>query len=201
MLPLTNHGTGQRVIANASQFRYALFTPGYQNQGSAVLSSNRLALHLYRAHREALVSYAGKLSGDLTSAEDIVQDAWFLMDRQTDKTEIREPLGYLRRIVRNLVFAQVRKSRETTVDPASIPEIADARPSAEAEVIARQSLALVLQAIDEMPERQKAAVRMYHFDEMKLREVADRLNLSVSYTHSLIVEGMELCNRRLQKGR
>lgn len=165
------------------------------------MSSDRLALHLYRAHRDALVSYAGKLSGDLVGAEDIVQDAWLLMERQTDRSEIREPLGYLRRIVRNLVFAQVRKSRETTIQPDAMREIADNRPSAETEVIARQSLALVLQTIEEMPERQRAAVRMYHFEDMKLREIADSLNLSVSYTHNLIVEGMKLCDRRRRKGR
>lgn len=175
--------------------------PNSHGEGYHILSSDRLALHLYRAHRDTLVSYAGKLSGDLVGAEDIVQDAWLLMDRQTDHGEILEPLGYLRRIVRNLVFAQTRKGRETSIAPDTMWDIADPQPSVETEVIARQAMNLVLQAIEEMPDRQKTAIRLYHFQGMKLREVAAKLNLSVSYTHSLIAEGMEICNRRRQRGR
>lgn len=165
------------------------------------MGHERLALRLYRTHRETLVSYAGKLSGDRAGAEDIVQDAWMLLDRQTDNAAIREPIGYLRRIIRNLVFAQARReAREPSWASENMPEIADDRPSVEVELIARQTMDLVLDAIDAMPARQKAAIKMYHFEGLKLREIAQRLELSVSYTHSLIVEGMEICNQRRRQG-
>lgn len=146
------------------------------------------------------MNYAGKLSGDRVGAEDIVQDAWLLMDRQADSGLIREPLGYLRRIVRNLVFARARQSREAAVATEDMPDIADDRASAEAELMARQAMDLVLDTIDAMPARQKAAMKMYHFEEMKLREVAAKLGLSVSYTQRLIAEGLEICNQRRRQG-
>lgn len=164
------------------------------------MNHERIALRLYRTHRDTLVNYAGKLSGDRTGAEDIVQDAWLLMDRKTDGGAIREPLGYLRRIIRNLVFAQARQGRDTVVSAEDAPDIADDRPSAETELMARQAMELVLDAIDAMPERQKAAIKMYHFEDMKLREIAAELGLSVSYTQSLIAEGMEICNQRRRRG-
>lgn len=164
------------------------------------MTDERVALHLYRTHRETLVGYAGRLSGDRAGAEDIVQDAWLLLDRRSDSGTIREPLGYLRRIIRNLVFTQARRARETVIGTEDISDIADERPSAETEIIARQTMDLVLNAINAMPERQKAAIRMYHFDNLKLREIAAKLGLSISYTQSLIAEGMERCNRQRQQG-
>ncbi len=146
------------------------------------------------------MNYAGRLSGDRAGAEDIVQDAWLLLDRKTDDGAIREPLGYLRRIIRNLVFAQARQAREIAVAAEDMPDIADDRPSAEAEVMARQTMDLVLDAIDAMPARQKAAIKMYHFENMKLRDIAAKLGLSVSYTQSLIAQGMEICNQQRRQG-
>lgn len=146
------------------------------------------------------MSYAGKLSGDRASAEDIVQDAWLLMDRKARDGIIREPLGYLRRIIRNLVFAQARGARETAVAPEDMADVADDRPSAEAALMARQAMDRVLDAIDAMPPRQRAAIKMYHFEGMKLREIAERLGLSTSYTHRLIADGMEICDQRRRQG-
>jgi RNA polymerase sigma factor (sigma-70 family) len=163
------------------------------------MSRDNLASHLYEAHRSSLVNYADKLCRDRTSAEDVVQDAWLLFDRQRDLTAIRDPIGYLKRIVRNLVFARARRPREGQLgdDAQDIP---DSRPSVEAEYIARQSMRMLLDAIDAMPDRQKAAIKMYHFDDLKLREVAVRLGLSVSYTHTLIAEGMETLARLRKQG-
>lgn len=164
------------------------------------MHDERIALRLYRSHRDTLVSYAGKLSGDRAIAEDIVQDAWLLLDRKTDDGAIREPMGYLRRIIRNLVFTRARQAREITVGAEDMLGIADNRPSAEAEVMAQQAMALVLDAIDAMPARQKAAIKMYHFEGLKLREIAAKLGLSVSYTQSLIADGLEVCNQRRRQG-
>lgn len=164
------------------------------------MSRDHRDLRLYESHRDSLVSYAGKLSGDRASAEDAVQDAWLQFDRQRDVTAIHDPIGYLKRIVRNLVFEQTRRrKREDRLGlTRSCPEeqdIPDSRPGVEAECIAHQSMMLVLDTIDAMPERQKAAIKMYHFEGLKLREVAERLGLSVSHTQSLIAEGMETCNQ------
>lgn len=158
-----------------------------------------VASRLYRTHHYSLVRYASRLSRDRSWAEDIVHDAWLRLDRQTHTTAIEEPLAYVRSIIRNLIFAKARRPAiETAVAAEDIRELADDRPSVEAQLIARQTMELVLDAIDAMPERQQAAIKMYYFDGLKLREAAERLGLSVSHTHSLIVDGMKICNRRRQ---
>lgn len=167
------------------------------------MKSERIALSVYESHRDSLVSYAGQLSGDPVAAEDIVQEAWLLFERQPGKT-IREPLGYFRRIVRNLVFANARRNRhegriagEDMADAVS--RLADDAPSVEAELIARDDLRLVMQVVDALPERQVAAFKMYYFEGMKLREVATRLGISTSLAHLLVTEAMQLCDERRQR--
>lgn len=168
------------------------------------LKPEPIALRLYKSHRASLISYAGQLSGDPMVAEDIVQDAWLLLDRQPVGKPIREPLGYLKRIVRNLVFARARRNhREGQIGNAdmrdAVARLADDAPSAETILIARDDLRLVMNVVDALPARQIAAFKMYYFEEMKLREIAIRLGISTSLTHLLVTEAMQLCDERRQR--
>ena len=168
------------------------------------MKPERVAVSLYKTHRDSLVAYAGKLSGDPIGAEDIVQDAWLLLDNQLASKPIREPLGYLKRIVRNLVFAQVRRRhRDRTADredPDNVmARLADEAPSAEAVLMARDELGLLMEVVNALPERQIAAFKMYHFEGMKLREIAQRLGISTSLAHLLVRETIQLCDERRQR--
>ncbi len=160
-----------------------------------------VTLRLYESHRDSLVSYAGRLSGDPDGAEDIVHDAWLLFDRQRAVETIREPLHYLKRIVRNLVFSQARRKRlenpAGALDAAeAVARLVDDRPSVEAELIAREDMRLVMGVVDSLPARQQAAFKMYYFDGLKLREVGARLGISTSLAHLLVTKAMQLCDER-----
>lgn len=172
-------------------------------EGRWSLRPNSVSLRLYRSHRESLISYAGRLSGDPGTAEDIVQDAWLLFDRRTGDEGIREPLAYLKRIVRNLVFAQVRKNRPNPArhfDPSeAVRRLADDRPSVEAELIARDDMRFVMDVLRTLPDRQQAAFKLYYFEGLKLREVATRLGFSISLAHLLITEAMQICDERRKR--
>ena len=59
---------------------------------------------LFIAHRRSLVDYAAGIVGSRTQAEDVVQEAWFRLNRLDDRHPIHEPLRYLYRLVRNLAI-------------------------------------------------------------------------------------------------
>lgn len=156
---------------------------------------------LINAHRSALTRYAGTISGSQALADDIVQEAWLKLRDAHDPALIREPLGYLYRVVRNLAIdARRALNRETARDagPADevLPGVADAGPSPERTATVRQELASVLDALEELPERTRLAVRMNRMEGRKLKDVAEHLGLSVGRTHALIVEGVAHCDRR-----
>lgn len=130
-----------------------------------------------------------------------MQDAWLHLDRKGVDAGIREPIGYLYRIVRNLsIDARRRLTRERARADENIEEairtVADESPDAEKTLIARDDVRLVLNTLEELPERQRIAIEMYRFGGFKLREIAVHLDISIGLVHLLIAQGIEACDRR-----
>lgn len=170
------------------------------------MNDESVASRIYRIHRQALVAYAHGITGSQSLAEDVVQEAWLRLDEAHARQKIREPLRYLYRIVRNLSVDMLRRDdregvhRGVDLDLAT-RLVADDMPSPERVAIGREDMRLVAEALAELPERQRAAIEMYRLGDYKLREIAERLGVSVSLVHHLIAEGMAHCDRRRREGR
>lgn len=153
---------------------------------------------LYLAHRGKLVRYASGILGDPSRAEDVVQDAWLIYDQLPDKGGVRDPLAYLHRMVRNLAINALRhigqRQRLTSEDfETAARTIADPEPSAEADLIARQRLERFMARLALLPERQQVALRMHRLEGHKMREIAERLEVSIALVHSLIADALVRC--------
>lgn len=153
---------------------------------------------LFIEHRGSLVNYAARIVGSRAQAEDVVQEAWFRLNGIEDPGRIREPIAYLYRLVRNLAVDTRRTLRRETA--RSVPEatafaLPDEQATPEHVVAEKDELRAVLEALAELPERTRVAVRMNRIEGRKLRDVADHLDLSVTRTFNLIVEGIAHCDR------
>lgn len=169
------------------------------------MKSKITSLHLYETYRATLVAYAGRVTGgDASIAEDIVHDAWLLFDQRKSTEPVASPVGYLKTIIHNLAIVRVRRHALSRTEGSDFDDaartVADSAPSPEAIVDARHTLDIVLNTINDMPERQRAAIKMYHIEGMKLREVAANLGISISLAQRLISEGLEICTQ-LRKSR
>lgn len=155
-------------------------------------------MSLFIAHRRPLIEYATGIVGSRAHAEDVVQEAWFRLSSMDDSSLVREPRNYLYRLVHNLAIDTRRRiARELG---RSVPEeialsIADEAPSSEQALAGREELRVVLEALAELPERTRLAVRLNRVEGLKLREVADRLGMSVTRTHVLIASAIAHCDR------
>jgi len=170
------------------------------------LAGDRSTSQFYSRHRQELVDYARRFSGDDGAAEDIVHDAWLKMDQHVEPSAVREPLSYLKRVVRNLAIDLARGRKRRKADGGdAVDQIAgshaDATPLQDTVLAGRQEMELVLSAIAEMPDRQKRAVIAYNFDGLTIREVAEQLGISRTSAHSLIQEGLKICALRRERGR
>ncbi len=164
------------------------------------MSSDHVGLEVYGAHRRALIDYAERIAGNRAEAEDVVQDAWLHLRRALERGALRDPVPYLYRIVRNLAIDARRRarrqSRYLSHDAADrMMDVADDTPSPEAIVGAQAELRRLERALASLPERQRIAIEMYRLGGFKLREIAERLNISVSLAHLLIVRGLAECHR------
>jgi RNA polymerase sigma-70 factor (ECF subfamily) len=182
-------------------------------RGTLVLSnSNPLLLNLYLTHRSALINYATRIVGSRVWAEDIVQDAYLRIaamdpgeksivgcDKQT---QIARPVAYLYRIVRNLAADWSRRRSTEGVGGQSaeaIDSVVAASPSPEHELIYRQQVRLLAEALAELPERTQIAFAMHRLDGYTLQVIADQLGISVTLAHQLVRNALTHFAERLDE--
>jgi RNA polymerase sigma factor (sigma-70 family) len=170
--------------------------------GSKTTAVRSDATSLFAEHRRSLVDYAAGIVGSRAQAEDVVQEAWLRFDKVSRQRLLDEPLSYLYRIVRNLALDGRRKqAREDRYIVAGADlqaeQVAEDRPSPEAEAVGRGELRAVQAALLELPERTRVAVEMHRFGGATLADIADFLGISVGLAHALVVDGLEHCRVRL----
>ena len=137
-------------------------------------------------------------------AEDILQDLYVKLEG-LKPGPVAEPRAYLHRMAENLLYdrrrtAGWRTSREEAwvASQLGVSREADSRPSAERELIAREELRLISQALAALPDRTLQIFRLYRLDGLRQREIAAQLGISVSSVekhlrraYQLVVEAQE----------
>ena len=166
------------------------------------ISQNRFDQYLL--HRRELVDYAAAIVGDRAGGEDIVQDAFIRLRSMTADRTIDEPLGYLRRIVRNLALDWVRRlsfERRLFDGEQESEAIAADSPSQEQALSSQDELRVLMQAVAELPDRTRIALELHRFHGWKLKDIAEHLGISTALAHNLVYEGLDHCRQRLTKSR
>ena len=130
--------------------------------------------------------------GSREEAEDVAQEMWIKLERLPD-TPLDHVAAYLFRMAANLATdrriaatrSQARDSAWLDAQPGT-----DELPTIERAIIARQRLARLERAVADMPERMRAALRMFRVEELPQREIADRLGVTVSAVEKLLRRAM-----------
>ncbi len=159
---------------------------------------------LFVEHRGTLVRYATGLVGSRAQAEDLVQEAWLRFEEAARQQILSEPLHYLFRIVRNLAFDRRRRQnvegklfqRNAEQIVAALP---DPYPSAEVIATDKENIRRLQEALLDLSPRARAAFEMHRIEGRTLREVASALGISVPLAHVLVMEGLQLCKKRLRR--
>ncbi|MCY1276097.1 putative RNA polymerase sigma factor FecI [compost metagenome] len=167
----------------------------------AVVPEPNDPLDSYLAHRSALVDYSTPIVGCRAQAEDVVQEAWLrLSNRPQDNQPIRQPVSYLYRIVRNLSLDISRRLslENRQVDGTDrLDELPAATPSPEREVLYRDELRVLQDALARLPERTRRAFHMHRLQGLTFQEIATRLEISVSLAHQLVRDALTYCAEQL----
>lgn len=140
------------------------------------------------------------------TAADLTQDTFvrMLSSPPAAGAAVRNPVGYLFRIARNLGTDHKRRERIVTyvdLEPEEFAAIADPSPSPETIVYDRQRLGLTQAALAELPKRTRRAFELHRMEEMTIAAVAAELGLSPSRVWTLIRTAYEHVDARLTRGR
>jgi len=140
-------------------------------------------------HLPRMVALARRLLGNQADAEDVAQEVFMKVWLNASKWEPGRAKfeTWLHRVALNLCYDRLRKKQPIPVE--NIPEIEDDRANAfdlhhQSDVTRR-----VREAIDQLPERQKAAIVLNHHQGMSNIQTAEILEISVEAVESLLSRG------------
>lgn len=140
---------------------------------------------LYRATLSPLRRYLARLLGNTTEAQDVAHDAYLRVYPSVENQTADKPEALLYVTARRLAINRLKRrsiSPEGTAgsaDPAH-ETTAAASPTIPQQVMARQELALLEQAIAELPEGCRAVLLLRKVELLSHREIADRLGIAIS---------------------
>ncbi len=144
--------------------------------------------HAYRIlcerHLDRIMNYAYRMVRQRNDAEDVAQETFLrLWTSASGWTPKASPSAWLHRVAHNLCIDRLRKPRMGAPDALEMLEAAD-RPS---QLVLRKELAeQVEDALARLPERQRAAIVLMHYQGMSQYEASEVLGVSEEALESML---------------
>ena len=145
---------------------------------------------------------AYRMLGDQAEAEDVAQDAMLRLWKQATDWRAGEARvsTWLYRVVHNLCIDRIRK-RRPQVPVEDAPEPVDPDPSVLDRMAQTEQSKAVAAAIAELPERQRQALVLRHFEGMSNPAIGEALECSVEAVESLLARARRALAKKMQEER
>jgi RNA polymerase sigma-70 factor (ECF subfamily) len=136
----------------------------------------------YRATLTPLRRYLARLLGNSTEAQDVAQDAYLRVYPKMEDHSAVNPKAVLYTTARRLAINQIKRRQIGPFSPneARPDNTAAAQPGVAQEVMARQELRDLEQAIAQLPEGCRTVLLLRKIDLLSHREIAQRLGIAIS---------------------
>jgi RNA polymerase sigma-70 factor (ECF subfamily) len=159
---------------------------------------------LFAALESPLLSYALRLAGRRSVAEDLVQEAFMRLHAQFE--EVREPKRWLYRTVHNLALNQRREAgkivqleQPTENGPATSNETADPQPLPDEQIIRLEGIGLVRLSLETLDDRSRELIRLKFNEELSYKEIGARTGLNVGHVGYLLHHALKAIADELAK--
>jgi RNA polymerase sigma-70 factor, ECF subfamily len=130
---------------------------------------------LYKKYAADVFRFALYLSGNRADAEDIASETFVRVWASQEQIEVETVKGYLFTIARNLFLQGIRHLSRQRPLRDNMP---DPFPGADQHLEQKTEFAAVLEAMQELPSVDRAALIMRTLDELSYREIARVLGIS-----------------------
>ena len=157
------------------------------------------AAALFNAEAPSLLHLALFYVDDKTAAEDLVQEAFIKLSRSMGRiSDEARSAAYLRSIVINLARDHNRRG---LVSLRHRPPAVEDEPSAEETALGRSARNDVIDALRELPGRQRDCLTLRYYYDMSPTEIADGLGLSVNSVKTHLKRGLRALAALLEEKR
>jgi RNA polymerase sigma-70 factor (ECF subfamily) len=189
------------------QFRAQEMGSENESIGTLLAQKDEIAFEqVFKTHFKRLHAYAFTILRDEEEAEEMVQQVFFkLWERNVQKDSFGENLSlsgnvsaYLYRAVHNeslnyIKHQKVRSNHQLHVAYSMKNEVE--HPAKK--VIAGELEKKIHTALNELPEQCRTIFQMSRFDELKYREIADKLGISVKTVENQMGKALKLLRQKL----
>ena len=151
-----------------------------------------MARHMARAIR-----IADAVLGSSSDCDDVAQEAFVRVWQRASSFDptIARFTTWLYRIVVNLAIDRARRPHGEPIETAQ--HITTDEPSALANMIAKEDVSMVTACISRLPDRQRAALALFHFEGLSGREAAEAMKMTEKAFESLLVRARATLKQRV----
>jgi RNA polymerase sigma-70 factor (ECF subfamily) len=153
---------------------------------------------LVERHLASILAFASRTLGERAAAEDIAQEVFtrLWMHAKRWRPGAARLTTWLHRIALNLCLDCLRRKREEALD--DVPEPIDPGTDAAAQLHERALREHVTAALRSLPENQRVAVTLCHYQGFRNAEAAEVLGVSVEALESLLARARRSLRERLR---
>ena len=154
---------------------------------------------LFKAHYKALHAYANMILKDLAHAEELVQNLFLRLWEKRELLNVQTSVkAYLYKCIYNdsLNYLKHEKVKEKYQDFAqrSMDNLSE---SAAAQIEMNELLQQLNIALNELPEQCRTIFQLSRFEELKYREIAEQLGISIKTVESQMGKALRILRFKL----
>ena len=157
---------------------------------------------LFTALESPLLNYALRLTGELSVAEDVVQEAFMKLHAQFE--QVREPRRWLYRTVHNLALNHRRDSAkiislESKKEQNENNDAADPQPLPDEQIARWEGIGLVRLGMEALDERSREVLRLKFTENLSYKEISARTGLKIGHVGYLLHHALKAMAEELSK--
>jgi RNA polymerase sigma-70 factor (ECF subfamily) len=151
---------------------------------------------LVRRYQQSLADLAYRFLGDSSEAEDIAQETFIRLYLTAEQYRPERPLkAYLLRIAKNLCLDHLRKKKPMLDEDI---EAVETHPNSLDALLTSETSKKVLWAVQSLPDSQRMALLLQHFEGLSYNETADVMETTVPAVESLLVRAKKNLREKLK---
>ena len=166
-----------------------------------IARGNERAFHaLLIRYEKRVFALAWRLCFDQTTAEDLAQETFLKIWRNAGSWRPEAKLEtWIYRVLYNLFIDNRRRVKGQTEELSE--NIRSEEDSPEQTLIKKRTAQDVAQALNALPERQKEALVLCYYQEMKAKDAAEVLSVSQSALEALLFRARQTLKDKLSRGK
>ena len=153
---------------------------------------------------DEIAAFLARRLGDPVAAADLTQEAYLRAATLPANASLINPRAWLFATARNLLVDHARRTRvrhDMGMDPEDLATLPDQRPGAEAALLSREALAVLIQAVEDLPPRTREVFRLHKFEGRSYAEIAAHLGIAKNTVMVHMVKALGHCREAMRSHR